>query len=422
MRLRMAEIVTKFCKDERAVDAGNALLVSYNIDGDLEKLEEWTVRLKDKGCGGSSQVAQTQQGSIKKLSQQVRFKKAEQLLAQKRFAEAATLFIELVGQDPRGPDADKALFNAAVAQESDRRYGAATETYERIVREYPQSTLVDESLFRAAVNHQRFFEYDKAVEAYQKLGTEPRFKGSSHRHDALYNAALIAENDQRYALAADLWKQYAQSDKTNQEEAATAYFRAALSIEKLGPAARAVQELSQFVERYGSNGSFLPQVVEAYVRLARVEQKQGNPFDASEHWKRAAQLGQKLPPGSDAAEYAAEAAFLIAEQKLQEVEKPSASVAAAKSWKPRASPTSTRRCNEAVVVYDKVLGVQARQPHARGLLPHGLRVRAVRRRRCWPRRARRRSSGWAPRRAICTATRSRRTSPASRTRRWQRYA
>ncbi len=353
MRLRMAEIVTKFCKDERAVDAGNALLVSYNIDGDLEKLEEWTVRLKDKGCGGSSQVAQTQQGSIKKLSQQVRFKKAEQLLAQKRFAEAATLFIELVGQDPRGPDADKALFNAAVAQESDRRYGAATETYERIVREYPQSTLVDESLFRAAVNHQRFFEYDKAVEAYQKLGTEPRFKGSSHRHDALYNAALIAENDQRYALAADLWKQYAQSDKTNQEEAATAYFRAALSIEKLGPAARAVQELSQFVERYGSNGSFLPQVVEAYVRLARVEQKQGNPFDASEHWKRAAQLGQKLPPGSDAAEYAAEAAFLIAEQKLQEVER--LKIGGSGKELEASINSFNKKVQETVVVYDKVL-------------------------------------------------------------------
>ena len=97
MRLRMADIVHKHCKDEHAVDAGNALLVSYNIEGDLEKLEEWTAKLKERGCGGGSQVAQSQQGTIKKLSQQVRFKKAEQLLAQKRFAEAASLFIELVG-------------------------------------------------------------------------------------------------------------------------------------------------------------------------------------------------------------------------------------------------------------------------------------------------------------------------------------
>ena len=353
MRLRMADIVAKFCKDERAVDAGNALLVSYNIEGDLEKLEEWTARLKDKGCGGSSQVAQTQLGSIKKLSQQVRFKKAEQLLAQKRHAEAASLFIELVGQDPRGPDSDKALFNAAVAQESDKRYGAATETYERIVREYPQSKLVDEALFRAAVNHQRFFDFDKAVTAYQQLGTDPRFKGSTHRHDALYNAALIAENDQRYALAADLWKQYAQSDKTSAEEAATAYFRAALSIEKLGPASRAEQELSQFVGRYGQSASSLPQVVEAYVRLSRVQQKQGNPFDATENLKRAAQLGQKLPPGSDAAEFAAEAAFLLAEQKLQEVERQK--IGGSGKELEASISAFNKKVQETVVVYDKVL-------------------------------------------------------------------
>ena len=353
MRLRMADIVHKHCKDEHAVDAGNALLVSYNIEGDLEKLEEWTAKLKERGCGGGSQVAQSQQGTIKKLSQQVRFKKAEQLLAQKRFAEAASLFIELVGQDPRGNDADKALFNAAVAQESDRRYGAATETYERIVSEYPQSTLVDEALFRAAVNHQRFFEYDKAVTAYQKLGTEPRFKSSTHRHDALYNAALIAENDQRYSLAADLWKQYAQSDKTSPDEAATAQFRAALSIEKLGSSARAEQELSQFVGRYAQTPSAAPQVVEAYVRLGKLEQKQGNPFDATENYKRAAQLGQKLPPGSDAAEYAAEAAFLLAEQKLQEVER----LKIGGSGKELEGSISAfnKKVQETVVVYDKVL-------------------------------------------------------------------
>lgn len=353
MRLRMADIVFKHCKDEHAVDAGNALLVSYNIEGDLEKLEEWTAKLKERGCGGGSQVAQSQQGTIKKLSQQVRFKKAEQLLAQKRFAEAATLFIELVSQDPRGNDADKALFNAAVAQESDRRYGAATETYERIVSEYPQSTLVDEALFRAAVNHQRFFDFDKAVTAYQRLGTEPRFKSSTHRHDALYNAALIAENDQRYTLAADLWKQYAQSDKTSPDEAATAQFRAALSIEKLGSAARAEQELSQFVSRYAQTPSAAPQVVEAYVRLAKLEQKQGNPFDATENFKRAAQLGQKLPPGSDAAEYAAEAAFLLAEQKLQEVER----LKIGGSGKDLEGSISAfnKKVQETVVVYDKVL-------------------------------------------------------------------
>lgn len=353
MRTRMSEIVNKFCKDERAVDAGNALLVSYNIEGDLEKLEEWTSRLKNRNCGGTSQIAKSQQGNIQKLSQQVRFKKAEQFLSQKRYSDAAALFIELVAQEPHGPDADKALFNAAVAFESDRRYGTATETYERIVKEYPQSKLVDESLFRAAVNHQRFFDFDKAVVAYQQVGTEPRFKNSPHRQNALYNAALIAENDQRYSLAADLWKQYAQSEKTTAEEAATAYFRAALSIEKQGPAARAEQEFSQFVARYEQKAGSLHQVVEARSRLARAQQKLGNVFDANENFKRAAQLGQKLPAGSDAAEYAAEAAFLLAEQKLQEVERQK--IGGSGKELENSISAFNKKVQETLAIYDRVL-------------------------------------------------------------------
>lgn len=353
MRVRMSDLVSRFCKDERAVDAGNAILVSYNIEANLEKLEEWTSRLKERNCGGTSQIAKSQQGSIQKLSQQVRFKKAEQYLSQKRYADAAALFVEIVAQDPHGTDADKALFNAAVAQESDRRYGAATETYERIVREYPQSKLVDESLFRSAVNHQRFFDFDKAVTAYQQLGTEPRFKTSPHRHDALYNAALIGENDQRYALAADLWKQYAQNEKATPEEATTAYFRAALAIEKLGPASRAEQEFAQFLARVGQKAGFLHQIVEAHVRLARAQQKLGNPFDATENLRRAAQIGQKLTPGSDAAEYAAEAAFALAEQKLQEVERQK--VGGSGKELEASIIAFNKKVQEAVSVYDKVL-------------------------------------------------------------------
>ena len=71
------------------------------------------------------------------------------------------------------------------------------------------------------------------------------------------------------------------------------------------------------------------------------------------HLRRAAQLGQKLPPGSDAAEYAAEAAFLLAEQKLQEVER----LKIGGSGKElEASITAfNKKVQETVVVYDKVL-------------------------------------------------------------------
>lgn len=353
-RPRFADILAKHCKDERAVDAGNALLVSYTIESDLEKLEEWTGKLRSSGCGGGSALAQAQAGSIQKLSAQVRFKKAEQLLAQKQYAQAASLFVEIVDKDPRAQDSDKALFNAAVAQENLKRYGAATDLYERVVRDYPQSPLLDEALFRAAVNHQRFFDFDKAVTAYKQLATEARFKASSHRHDALYNAALIADNDQSYAQAVELWKLYARDPKTSPEDAAQALFKAALAVEKLGPAGRAEAELSQFVSRYGKDEAQLPRIVEAHARIAKAQIKLANPVDAIESQKKAAQLGQRLPAGSDAAEYAAEAAFLLAERRLAEIERQK--IGGSGKELENSITDFNRRVNEAVVEYDKVLG------------------------------------------------------------------
>ena len=72
----------KFCKDERAVDAGNALLVSYNIEGDLEKprgvdgaAQRQRLRWFVAGCADPAWQHQ-------KLSQQVRFKKPSNVCAE----------------------------------------------------------------------------------------------------------------------------------------------------------------------------------------------------------------------------------------------------------------------------------------------------------------------------------------------------
>ena len=353
-RQRFQSILTQFCKNERAVDAGNALLVSFSIENDLDHIEEWTGRIKAAGCGAGTALAQSQAGNIQKLSAQVRFKKAERLLDQKEYAAAASLFIQLVDQDPRAVDSDKAVFNAAVASENLKRFGTATELYERVVHDYPTSSLLDEALFRAAVNHQRFFSFDKAVAAYKSLATEARFKASTHRHDALYNAALISDNDQSYAQAAELWKQYARDPKTGAEEAAEASFRAALAIEKLGNAGRAEQELGQFIARYGKDEPRLPQIVEAHSRLARLQTQQKNSFDATENLRKTAQLGTKLPPGSDAAEFAAEAAFQLAERRLAELEKQR--ITGSGKELEASLNDFNKRVSEAVTEYDKVLG------------------------------------------------------------------
>lgn len=319
-RPKMERILDQFCKDDRAVDAGNAILVSYTIESNLEKLEEWTGKLKERNCGTGA-LAQAQQGSLKKLSEDVRFKKAEQLFADKKYEEAAVLYVQLVDAAPQGENADKALNNAAVAYENSLRYAAATKLYERIVRDYPRSSFVDDALFRTAVNSQRFFEFDKAALAYQTLATDPRFKASTHRTDSLFNAAVILENDQNYARAAELFRQYAANPAVKQEDAADAYFRAALATEKLKDPERTERELRQYIKRYGADPRNQGKVVEAHFRIALTQEARRDAEGAQKQYRTVVKLAEGLSPGSDAAEYAAHAAFILTEQQFGDVER-----------------------------------------------------------------------------------------------------
>ena len=93
----------------------------------------------------------------------MKFQKADALFADKKYEEAAELYVEIVDRDPHGEDADKALNNAAVAYENVKRYAGGDALYERIVNEYPNSKFVDDALFRTAVSYQKAFEFDKAA-------------------------------------------------------------------------------------------------------------------------------------------------------------------------------------------------------------------------------------------------------------------
>ncbi|HEX6837032.1 MAG TPA: tetratricopeptide repeat protein, partial [Polyangia bacterium] len=192
-RPRMEAIVGKYCKEDIGANAGNAIIVSYTIEKNLDKIEEWANRLRAANCGTSATAAKNA-AELGKLSLGVKFQKADKLFADKKYEEAAALYIKIIDADPKNEEADKALNNAAVAYENVKRFAAATRLYERIVTEYPTSKFVDDALFRTAVSYQKAFEFDTAATSYLRLAEDPKFANSTHRTDALYNAALILEN------------------------------------------------------------------------------------------------------------------------------------------------------------------------------------------------------------------------------------
>ena len=224
--------------------------MTYTIEKNLDKIEEWANRLSAANCG-TALTAQKNAAELGKLSLGVKFQKADQLFADKKYEEAAKLYVEIVDRDPHGDDADKALNNAAVAYENVKRYAAATRLYERIVNEYPDSKFVDDALFRTAVSYQKAFEFDKAAISYLRLAEDKRFANSAHRTDALYNAAIILENDQNYPKAADLFKRYAAEKASSARTPREAFFRAGVIYEKLKDYDKANKTSTSYVKFYG---------------------------------------------------------------------------------------------------------------------------------------------------------------------------
>jgi tetratricopeptide (TPR) repeat protein len=319
-RPRMEQIVGKYCKDDIGANAGNAILVSYTVEKNLDKIEEWANRLKAANCG-STAVAQKNAAELGKLSLGVKFKKADQLFNDKQFEPAAALYVQIVDSDPRGEDADKALNNAAVAYENVKRFAAATKLYERIVNEYPNSKFVDDALFRTAVSYQKAFEFDRAVVSYLRLAQDTRFANSTHRTDALYNSAVILENNQDYARSADLFKRYSADRSVKREDASEAYFRAVLIAEKMKDPDRTIKTAQEYLRAFGGDPKGSQRNIEAYFRIAQAYEAKHDRRNADETYKKVTAMGANVTPASEQAEYPAHAAFLLTEERLPIVEK-----------------------------------------------------------------------------------------------------
>lgn len=324
-RSRFTAVLDRYCQSERAVDAGNAILVTHTIEGNLDQVESWTGRIQNKGCGGQSTLASQQRENLKKLSEDVSFKKAEQLMEGKRYEAAAAMFLSIVEKSPRAQSADKALYNAGVSYEQLAKAALAAATFERLGREYPGSALVEQALFRSAMNHQKLLAFDRALFAYRALATLPRFAKSPHRRDALFNAALLADRDGDLAAGRELWRLYENDPQSTPEEGRQAAFRVAVLTDRMNEPLRAQEEWGRYLRKIGSavpsDEQGLLQVVEAHHRLGRAQEAVRNPIDAGQSYASAAKLGLRLPAGSVGAEPAAHAAFLLAERRLLEIEK-----------------------------------------------------------------------------------------------------
>ncbi|MEM7154189.1 MAG: tetratricopeptide repeat protein [Myxococcota bacterium] len=316
---RFVRVLDEHCEENAAIRAGTAIVDGYVAREELEAAREWTDQLLERGCGEGDEKEQFA-GKLKTLGNAVRFQEASLLYEAGEFEAAADRFVALVDQAPKDDNAAAALNNAAVCYENIGRFSSASQTYKRIYTSYPDSDFADDALLRTGFNHSRFFEFDKAVGSYLILAEDDHYKDSEHREVALRNAADLLDSLQDYKRSSDFYKRYAEQ-AANEADAGEAMFKAAKVLGKTEDKAATITAYQNFLVQYGDKPDQAERAVEAELRIGQAYAAQGNRKRAEEHYRAtvAAFDARGLQVATDAADYPAEAQFLLAEYALGDV-------------------------------------------------------------------------------------------------------
>jgi len=312
-RCRFEEVVARWPNSPMAQYSANLIIESYLAVKDWAAVEQAAARLQSDKVGQSVALA----ASLQKFKLGGRFNRAQELMEQRKYEQAAALYSALVAEDPRHEFADKALYNAASCYESARRFESALRLYERLYANYPRSEFADDALFRVAYNAENTYDFEKAVDRYELL--VEKYPKSRHRKDALYNYARSLENLQRYDAAAAAFARYAQL-YPDAEDAARTQFHAALVYGKQKEWNKEIQALQEFVRRF-SRSKELDLVVQAHLRTGLAYKELGNERAALQSYAAALaefkRHGLKPEANPAAAAAAAEAQFNLAESSFE---------------------------------------------------------------------------------------------------------
>ena len=248
------------------------------------------------------------------------------------YEQSATEMVNAVNGTPDHPEAPQALIQAAVALECTSRYESASRIYTRVIEEVGARQPTEQAerdrltgflataYFRLAYTANRFFDYDRAVQNYRVLADDRRFAGpaqASVRTDALINAARILEYQQNYPQAADYYRRAAEAESDG-DQRRVAYYRVAEMSYRRHDWAGTVREMQSFIDRFRADAGAGELLVTAAWRIAQARQEARQTRDYRPALQNVVATFQRSgqEPGSVAAEFAAQAAFTLADEAL----------------------------------------------------------------------------------------------------------
>ncbi|MCB9626389.1 MAG: tetratricopeptide repeat protein [Sandaracinaceae bacterium] len=256
------------------------------------------------------------------------------------YEEAAGMLVDAVDRNPGNPEAPKALIFAATALSRAGRPSSAQDLYRRVIRDVGDRRGADEgeqaeldkimaeAFFRLAAAANIGFEFETALENYRILADSPRFAATTNeevrtwREDALVNSAILLQNLGRYREATAYYTRVAQSTSDEAVRRNARYAIAEMAYNQRSYS-DAVREYRSFISTYQRDAAAGELVVQSYWRIAqiRLALNQNNEYQAALADVVRAFSASGQEPGSMAAEYAANARFIIVDGGMAQMER-----------------------------------------------------------------------------------------------------
>ena len=257
------------------------------------------------------------------------------------YMTSAQILISAINENPGHDQTPAALEKVAIALERTQRFDSARTIYQRIIDEIgPQTSddssrqasldaIVANAYFRVAYNANRGFEFDEAARNYRVLVDSQRFARSSDsriqtfRQNALVNTALIMERLQRYTEAIRYYNEILSDNASPADLKRTAKYRIAEIAFNRESWSLSIREMRSFIAAYQGQADAGELVVQAHWRIAqaRKELRQTRDYTGALRDVVTAFGRSGQPAGSIAAEYAANAEFLLADAGLAAFER-----------------------------------------------------------------------------------------------------
>ena len=186
---RYEAIINNAPKHTYASYAGNSLLECNNELGRWAEIEKWGRYLLSNKIFDVTPKDKLQSAIAFAIS-----KKSQDLVADKKFEEAAQEMLRLAEEWPDSELAPGALFNAAAIYERDDKIKKAVTYYELLIKNYPKHELAPEAIFVMGAIFEARTDFSQAAVYFERLGDNKDWRESYEKsQDAIYNSAVIRE-------------------------------------------------------------------------------------------------------------------------------------------------------------------------------------------------------------------------------------